>query len=406
MMIKESNKHQHAYSLDLKISKPVTTQYPWFLNIVLGTSCFLLMFQLYFIAPLIPGYFNEFNSTLLEMSIPAFAIPFAFAAAGMVLFPSTIKKPDKWFSLSLLAMSLGSAALSTVKSAEVFLLCRVLTGLGTGTMLPAALIIATRSVDKKKSFINMIAIILYLATGMTFAPSIGGWLNESVGWRYLYQVTGILTAGIWFLYTLFINKNHAHNYRQQYMVKGLSGLQLIRKGKNIYSFVFLSGVFHSGLFVWISYYFTTQYKLNENEIATALLILGLPGYIATLLMLRYHLDAKVIRILYSGLALTIAALFTMMLNVPLWLAECLLAVMSIGYCFTQPLFIGILKLPLGGISAGRLIAVGSGILFAGYGTGPLMMAALINANKDFAIGFFVFLVITMGVLSRKIWRVK
>jgi len=405
-MIKKTKRQHEAYTLELKIGKPVTQQYPYFLNIILGTSCFLLMFQLYFIAPLIPGYYNEFNSTLLEMSIPAFAIPFAIAATGMALFPSAIKKADKYFSLSLLAMSLGSAALSTVKSAEVFLLCRIFTGLGTGTMLPAALIIATRSVDKKESFINMIAIILYLATGMTFAPSIGGWLNESVGWRYLYQLTAILTVGIWLVYTLFINNNHVHTYRQQYMVKGLSGLQLIRRGKNIYSFVYLSGVFHSGLFVWISYYFTTQYKLNENEIATALLILGLPGYIATLLMLRYHLDTKVIRIIYSGLALTIAALFTMMLNVPLWLAEALLAIISLGYCFTQPLFIGILKLPLGGISAGRLIAIGSGILFAGYGTGPLMMAALINANKDFAIGFFVFLVIAMGVLSRKIWRIK
>jgi len=405
-MVRESNKQQDTYSLEFQISKPVTRQNSYLLNAVLGISCFLLMFQLYFIAPLIPGYLNEFNSTLLEMSIPAFAIPFAITAAGMALFPSTIKKPDKWFLLSLLAMSLGSLVLSTVKSAEVFLFCRVLTGMGTGTMLPAALIIATRSVDKKESFINMIGIILYLATGMTFAPSIGGWLNESVGWRSLYQIIGILTAVIWLLYILVINKNHAHQYRRQYMVKSLSSLQLIRKGKNIYSFVYLSGVFHSGVFVWVSYYFTTQYKLNENEIATALLILGLPGYIATLLMLRYHLDTKVIRILYSGLALTIAALFTMMLNIPLWLAECLLAVISLGYCFTQPLFIGILKLPLAGISAGRLIAIGSGILFVGYGTGPLLMAALINANKDFAIGFFVLLVLCMGILSRKIWRAK
>jgi len=369
------------------------------LNIFLGTSCFLLMFQLYCIAPLLPAYTGEFNSSLLNMAIPAFAIPFATAAACMVLSPSTFKKPEWWIALSLLAMSSGSLLLSTVGSAEVFLLNRMLTGVGTGTMLPSALVLATRSADKKESFSNMIRIILSLATGMTFAPSIGGWLNESLGWRSLFQVVGMISALLWLLFIMFNIRNKSISYRQIRMVERESNLHIIWKGRKIYSFVFLSGVFHSGVFVWISYYFTLQYKLGAYDLGTALFIFGLPGLTVAILLFRMNQDTSGVRILYSGLALTILGLLVMMQHLPLWLAECLLALMSLGFSLSQPLFIGILKLPKAGLSAGTLFAIGSGILFAGYGSGPLIMAALLESQKYAGIGFLVFVVIVMAGLG-------
>ncbi|GAA4307971.1 hypothetical protein GCM10023149_01680 [Mucilaginibacter gynuensis] len=210
---------------------------------------------------------------------------------------------------------------------------------------------------------------------------------------------------LWLSYLFINNKNQQALHQQQPIVKTTSGLHIIWAGRGIYTFVYLSGVFHSGVFVWIIYYFSTQYQLDEFQIAPPLLIFGFPGLTITMLMFRYHLDGKVIKILYSGFILTIAGLFVMTANLPLWMAEWLLAIMSVGYCFSQPLFIGILKLPLAGVYAGRLIAIGSGILFAGYGTGPLLMTMLLATNKAVPIVFLVLLILIMATLSRRIWNI-
>lgn len=403
-MIKEAEKSKGRYPYET-IENTSAKSYPKALNIILGSSCALLMLQLYLIAPLVPGFESEFRSGQMGLGIPVFAIPFALAAAGMTLFPSSIKKPDRWFSFSLIALSAGSVMLSRAESAESFLINRLLTGLSTGTMLPAALIMATRTVLPKRSLINMAVIIFFLAAGMTFGPSLGGWLNGLWGWRSLFLVIGALAALLWLSHILLCRTDHSGHYRQQRNVTNILPTQILRDGLRSYVFVFLSGVFHSGIFVWIINYFSTRYHLDEWSLGSSLLIFGLPGLSLTFLMFRYHLDSKVLKILDFGLLLTVTGLLIMMADVPLYVAELLLVVMSVGFCFSQPLFIGILKLPIGGVAAGRLMALGSGVLFFGYGCGPLIMSALLK-ERSLATGFLLLLVIVLAVLSRRVWHIS
>ena len=369
-------------------------------GIIPGIACMLLMFQAYLVAPLLPTLAKDFDSSLVNFAIPAFAIPFAIAAAGMVFFKPAVDL-RKCFLISLVLLCVGTYLLSITTSASTFLLVRVLKGFGTGFMLPSALLLAVEPYGKKRSLEHMVLIIFALATGMTFGPSLGGWLNGVIGWRCLYQCITVLVALLFLLY--FLRERKQDNGITPFVRKVAGRIGSDWKSRYIYGFVYLTGVFHSGVFVWISYYFTTQYGLDEFHIATDLFIFGLPGFVVTILMYRYRLDKKVITILYFALGLTIAGLAVLMGNLPLWLAECLLSIISVGFGCSQPLFIGILKLPARGVSALRLVAKGSGILFAGYGTGPLIMSALLNVNLGGAMVLLILLVLALTYISPRVW---
>jgi len=371
-------------------------------DIIPGIASMLLMFQAYLIAPLLPALSKDFSSSLIHLAVPAFAIPFAIAAGGMVVLKPAADL-HKCFLVSLAALCAGTYLLSMAWSANAFLLIRALTGFGTGAMLPSALLLAIRPHDKKRSLKGMVLIIFALATGMTFGPSLGGWLNGLIGWQGLYRLIGILAALLFLLHCLK-DKQEKPEQILQYKMKTAKSSAMDWKNSYIYSFVYLTGVFHSGVFVWISYYFSTQYGLDEFHIATDLFIFGLPGFVVTLLMHYYQLDKKVLSTLYIALGLTIAGLLLLMGNLPLWMAECLLGIMSVGFGCSQPLFIGILKLPRPGISMIERVAKGSGLLFAGYGSGPLIMIALLSVSLGAGTFFLIVLVLALAYSSRRVWN--
>jgi predicted MFS family arabinose efflux permease len=372
------------------------------IDIIPGIASMLLMFQAYLIAPLLPTLSKDFSSSLIHLAVPAFAIPFAIAAGGMVVLKPAADL-HKCFLVSLAALCAGTYLLSMAWSANAFLLIRALTGFGTGAMLPSALLLAIRPHDKKKSLKGMVLIIFALATGMTFGPSLGGWLNGLIGWQDLYRLIGILAALLFLLHCLK-DKQEKPERILQYKRKTAKSSAMDWKNSYIYSFVYLTGVFHSGVFVWISYYFSTQYGLDEFHIATDLFIFGLPGFVVTLLMHYYQLDKKVLSTLYIALGLTIAGLLLLMGNLPLWMAECLLGIMSVGFGCSQPLFIGILKLPRPGISVIERVSKGTGLLFAGYGSGPLIMIALLSVSLGAGTFFLIVLVLALAYSSRRVWN--
>ncbi|MCC8408552.1 MFS transporter [Mucilaginibacter sp. UR6-1] len=363
-----------------------------------GIACLLLMVYAYGVAPLQPTLTREFNSTLTAFAIPVFALCFALAAAAMVLFHHFMKL-QQWFMLSLIWLCAGALLLSLARSAEAFLLIRAFTGLGTGMMLPSALMLAPAG-KKSGALGSLIMVMFALGAGMTFGPSLGGWINALAGWRILYHIIAILTAMLILAACLNKKRGKVMVELQNPTHKATDIFRIIWKSRYIYLFVYLTGIFHSGVFVWISNYFTVQYGQNEYHIANDLMVFGLPGLAVTFMLYRYHLDTRVLKILYAGLGLTIAGLIILMTNLPLWLAECLLAAMSVGFSCSQPIFIGILRMP----ASVKPLATGSAVLFAGYGSGPLIIIALLDIHMGAAMAFLVVLVMALAVVSRLVWR--
>jgi predicted MFS family arabinose efflux permease len=245
-------------------------------------------------------------------------------------------------------------------------------------------------------------IILAIAAGMTFSPSIGGWWNGIFGWRSLYLVLSILCT----LLFIFCSSSKVLNIVPLKAIDGPDP-ELKNAGNTarfIYSFSFLTGLFHSGVFVWISHYFTSRYRLDEFEIATELFIFGSPGFVISFLIHHFKIDSKTITILYVSMGLTILGLVFLWGELPLKSAECLLAIISIGFGCSQPLFVGLLKLPQGRESLLPPAAHGIASLFGGYGFGPLVMFALLSIDLSTGLIFLIATVAGLAYLSHRVWK--
>jgi len=364
-------------------------------------ACMLIMFQAYIIAPLGPTLSKELNSTLTDFGIPAFAIAFSIAAVGTAYIKLNLRVRG-YLLIGFGAMALGNYLLSHVHSAGTFLLIRTLIGLGTGALLPMVILNYICHTQKPKSLERIVPVIFAIAIGMTFSPSFGGWLNGIFGWRVLYQYLSILCAVLFMICLL----SKSQNFKSIYLPKDKSNNIKAeeRTAGFIYSFTFLTGIFHSGVFVWISHYFTLQYGLNEFEIATELFIFGVPGFVLSFTMHYFQLDKKTITILYAAMGVTISGLILLWGNLPLGIAECLLAIISMGFGCSQPLFVGLIKIPQAGESLLTPAALGAGFLFGGYGSGPLVMSALLAFDISSGLLFLILTVIALAYISLRVWK--
>jgi len=364
-------------------------------------ACMLVMFQAYLIAPLGVTLAKELSSSLVAFGIPVFAMAFSLAAAGTAYVKPNLRMRE-YLLIALGSMAMGNYWLSNVHSAGTFLIIRALIGFGTGALLPMVILNVVCQDEKPKSIERIVPIIFALATGMTFSPSIGGWLNGIFGWRVLYECLSALCT-LLFMICLsgkarkFVPVNtHNHKLTDIKAKETTAGF--------IYSFSFLTGLFHSGVFVWISHYFTIQYELSEFEIATELFIFGFPGFAVSFVIHHFQLDKKMITVLYAAMGLTILGLLLLWWNLPLKLAEYLLAIISIGFGCSQPLFVGLVEIPQPGESLLPPAARGASFLFGGYGAGPLIMFALLSIDISMALLFLISTVIALAYISFRVWK--
>ncbi|WP_426329014.1 MFS transporter [Pedobacter sp. R-06] len=364
-------------------------------------ACMLVMFQAYLIAPLSPSLARDFASPLPALGIPVFAIAFSIAATATAYLK--IHVPVRgYLLLSLGSMALGCYLLSISETAFFFLITRALVGFGTGALLPMTILHNVCHTKKPKSLERIVPVVFALAMGMTFSPSIGGWLNGVFGWRMLYLCLSILCT----LFLILCLLKKVEKFIPPGILIENSGdvKSFERNAGFIYSFSFLTGLFHSGVFVWISHYFTVQYRLNESEIATELFIFGFPGFALSFLFHHLQMDKKMITFLYATMGLTILGLLLLWGDLSLGLAECLLAVISIGFGCSQPLFMGLVKLPQGRQTLLSPAAHGTGFLFGGYGIGPLVMFALLSINLSTGLLFLISTVAALAYISIRIWK--
>jgi predicted MFS family arabinose efflux permease len=372
---------------------------------VLAFSSFLLMFQAYLVAPLIPQYVKVFESRLMNFIIPVYAIPFAI---GAFVTSILIARGARFYKLMwpVFAISMGCFMLAGAQSAGFFLLVRALTGIATGGIIPISLILVSKHPDHSKRGNGMMIIIFSLATGMTFAPVTGGWLNHIIGWRILYIGLGALSFLVFLSATKLRNMlNHGNMGTNaiypvlEYIIRILKN----RKFRKANVFIYLTGTFHSSVFVWISYYFTNRYQLDEQQLAVALLIFGLPGLLVVMTMARQPRQSRVEPQLYIGLFLVTFSILALLLTIPFWLSVVLIATLSVGYNLTQPLFIGIIKGPLNNRAARVAACIGCGVLFLGYGTGPLFVLFLLHYGRMLTLTFLGILQLMFFFFSLRVW---
>lgn len=373
---------------------------------ILGAAAFLVMFQAYLVAPLIPSLTRSFHTTqsLIGLAIPAFTIPYGLSS--LFYGPLSDRFGRKVIIMGLLGFLTFSTVLLAFSSTAIeFLLIRAMVGIATGGIVPisVALIGDIYPYEKRGKPIGLL--FSGMAGGMTFGSTLGAYLNPLIGWQMEFVITGILSG---LLYLIVFFKPGILAVQQERISIGLTtilknsgSLLNSSEGKKVYSFIFLNGLFHSGIFAWLGYYFSVKYHLGDQGIGLALLGYGLPGMLMGVSIGKAadHFGRR--KIIPAGLIIGAVTVIVLVFKVPLIIAGIAVAALSLGYDMTQPLFAGMVS-RLGNNSVrGQAMGLGSCLLFLGYGAGSLVFQLLLNAGINYALIIFAILECVLALVALK-----
>jgi predicted MFS family arabinose efflux permease len=377
---------------------------------MLSVVTFLVFFQAYMVAPIIPVLSTIFATSVrtVGLIVPAYLIPYGMATLIYGLLADRLGIQRVMFA-SLAALTVLAIATSTATSIEQIALWRILTGLGASGVVPLALVLVSRLFPYEQRGRPLGWLFGAMAGGMAFGSPLGAMLVPFIGWRGLFVLVGA-TGGIALLllrpYRSFIATTmQPMPGTLGELVDGYLSLLGAARARRTYGYVFVNSMFHSGVFTWLGVYLERRYGLGPAGVGLALLGYGLPGFLFGPVIGRAADKWGRATLLPIGLGLSTFGAAALLLGFPLLLAPVVAMVLSLGYDTTQPLFAGIVT-SLGGKRPGQAMGLNVFALFVGFGSGSLIFGALLGYGFGTALGVFAAVELTLAICSLWLFRAE
>ncbi|MBH9683547.1 MFS transporter [Burkholderia cepacia] len=375
---------------------------------MLAAATFIIFFQAYMVAPIIPALSNAFETSVqtVGLVVPAYLIPYGVATLIFGLLADRLGVQRVMFA-SLMAFAALTALTATATSIEQIALWRVLTGLGASGVVPLALVLVGKLFPYEQRGRPLGWLFGAMAGGMAFGSPLGAMLVPFIGWQGLFLLIGA-AGGIVLL--LFLPYRRIIATAMQPvggtlgdLFRGYLGLLGTSRGRRTYGYVFVNSMFHSGVFTWLGVYLERRYGLGPVGIGLALLGYGVPGFLFGPLIGRAADKWGRARLLPIGLGLSTLGAAALLLDFPLILAPAVAMLLSLGYDTTQPLFAGIVT-SLGGKRPGQAMGLNVFSLFVGFGLGSLIFGEALRFGFKAALGMFVAVELTIALCSLWLFR--
>lgn len=382
---------------------PTTTDERERLLKALALATFIIFFQAYMVAPIIPVLSTGFGTSVQAAGVivPAYLIPYGLATLISGLLADRIGIQRLMFA-SLAMFVVLTALTAGAQSIEQLTLWRLLTGLGASGVVPLALVLVSGLYPYEQRGRPLGWLFGAMAGGMAFGSTFGAVLEPLLGWRGLFLLIAVAAAGA--LLVLLPYRALIASTRKpipgtlRELFEGYRTLLGTSRGRRTYGYVFVNSVFHSGVFTWLGVYFVQRYGLGPVGIGLALLGYGVPGFLGGPLIGRAADRWGRGRLLPMGLALGALSAAVLVFHGPLILAIVAVTVLSLGYDMTQPLFAGIVTM-LGGTRPGQAMGLNVFALFAGFGVGSLLFGEALRWGFAMALGIFIFVQALATALS-------
>jgi predicted MFS family arabinose efflux permease len=376
---------------------------------VLAAATFIIFFQAYLVAPIIPALSSEFGLSVerVGLIVPAYLIPYGIATLVYGLLADRLGIHRVMFA-SLAAFAVLTALTATATSIEQMALWRILTGLGASGVVPLGLTLVGRLFPYEQRGRPLGWLFGAMAGGMAFGAPLGAILVPFIGWQGLFLVVG--AAGVGLLLVLLSYRPVIATAAQPVagtfgdLFRGYKSLLDTPRGQRTYGYVFVNSMFHSGVFTWLGVYLERHYDVGPVGIGLALLGYGVPGFLFGPLIGRAADRWGRARLLPIGLALSALAGAVLIVGVPLVLAPVVAMLLSLGYDMTQPLLAGIVT-SLGGKRPGQAMGLNVFTLFVGFGLGSLIFGEVLRLGGfAVALGVFVAVEAVATVASVRFFR--
>lgn len=380
---------------------------PIFLVVILSLGTFIVFFQGFMVAPILPGLAALFHVSVRHVSFIEPAYLLGYGLVTLVYAPLS----DKYGRFSVIVFSLScfvflTACTAFCNSITQMIIFRLLTGLGAGGVAPITIVWIGDNFPYEKRGHALGILFGFMAGGMAFGSSAGALLTAELGWQTMFWTAAAI--GTCVLIALLANRKNFiqktsinnRNFRDTY--KSFKEIFCLPRGWRTYLFVFFNGLFHSGVFAWAGYFFYKTYHLTGKEIGLALLGYGIPGLLLGPLLGKLADKYGRNRIIPLGIVAGALSAIALSMNFPLFISCVFIAVLSLGFDLTQPLYAAIITT----ISTKKGVATGmfAFFLFMGYGLGSLIFSLIVNIglNQTFRLfGIVAILVACIAVRSFK-----
>jgi predicted MFS family arabinose efflux permease len=220
---------------------------------VLSAATFLVFFQAYMVAPLIPRLSDAFgvSTQAIGLIVPAYLIPYGIATLFYGLLSDRLGRRPILLG-SLLAFIVLTGLTATSGSASQMLAWRLLTGLGASGVVPLALILMGDLFPYEERGGPLGCLFGAMAGGAAFGSTVGVVLEPLIGWRMLFLGVALLAAGVLALLlsqrAIFGSQPAKGRLSLRGILAGYRSLLGTGRGLRTYGYVLWNGIFHSGVF--------------------------------------------------------------------------------------------------------------------------------------------------------------
>lgn len=377
---------------------------------LLAAATFLIFFQAYMVAPMIPRLAAVFGVSpqTVGLIVPAYLIPYGVSTLFYGVLSDWMGRKRILFA-SLFVFGLLTALTATAHSALQLLLWRLATGLGASGVVPLALALIGILFPYEKRGRPLGWLFGAMAGGMAFGSTFGVMLEPLIGWRGLF----VTVSGFGFAALLLLRRflgvlgddAGRRPARLTDVFGGYKSLLTSNKGRWTYTFVLVNAIFHSGVFTWLGLYFERRYGLGEIGIGLALLGYGVPGFLLGP-MIGHAADRWGRKwLIPTGVMIASLSAGVLTQEVPLILAATAVTTLSLGYDLTQPLLAGIVT-SLDPQRAGQAMGLNVFTLFTGFGIGSFLFAEAIPLGFEHALALFSAVQILFGIIAISVFRTE
>lgn len=360
---------------------------------VLSAATFLIFFQAFMVAPLIPRLAAVFgvSDQAIGLIVPAYMIAYGVSTLVYGLLSDRNGRGPILLA-SLVAFVVLTLLTATSQSASQMIGWRLLTGIGASGVVPLGLTLIRDLFPYEQRGRPLGWLFGAMAGGMAFGSTVGVLLEPTTGWRLLFVGVAALSAVVLVLLLryrpLLGSKSADVRLSVGDVFSGYRSLLATGRSFRTYAYVFINSMFHSGVYTWLGLYFARRYGLNEIGIGIAILGYGVPGFLLGPVIGRAA-DRRGRRWLVpAGLAISAVAAGVLMLDVSVWIAAVAVALLSMGYDMTQPLLAGIVT-TLGGKRGGQAMGLNVFLLFTGFGLGSFLFGEALRSGFAAALSIFV-----------------
>jgi len=374
---------------------------------ILSLATFIVFFQGFMVAPLLPLLSEQFGTTTRHVSFIEPSYLLGYGLFTLVYAPLSDRFGRfRIITLCLIIFSVLTLLTAYAHGINQMIFLRLLTGIGAAGIAPTTISwISDRYPYEKRG--HALGIFFgNMAGGTAFGSSAGALITSLVGWQWLF--IGVATIALLILLLIVIYKKDifkvnetVHGVKENIFLVFCNILSSGR-ARLTYFYVLFNGMFHGGIFAWLAYFFYRNYGLGELQIGLALLGYGIPGLLLGPLLgkLADHYGRQ--RIIPLGLFLGALTVLLLSQNLNLAASCVLVALLSLGFDLSHPLFAAIVTT----FSAQKGAATGlfAFFLFSGYGLGSLLLSLIINIGLESAFQVFGGCLLLAAICSIFVFR--